>query len=77
MIAVSGQMKREGKRGLESIPELSHRALAVQRGEVPCPAIPDCEHYQKSLAKGLEPKCAPPRQLSFADLTARGSKNGA
>lgn len=58
-------MRNEGLTGEASIPELACRYHAILRGEIPCPAMPDCADYQRALAEGRGLRCNQPRQLSF------------
>jgi len=60
-------MKEEGLTGVKSIPELSRRYHAVLRGEIPCPAVPDCPDYQRALAAGKRFRWER-HQLSFAEM---------
>lgn len=69
--AVSDQMAEEGLTGAESIPELSRRYRAVMRGDISCPAMPDCPTYQRALSSGKTLLCDQPRQLSFESLLLR------
>ena len=64
-------MHDEGLTGEASIPELARRYHAVLRGEIPCPAMPDCLDYQRALAEGRKLRCDQPRQLSFESILVK------